>query len=522
VVVVRQADAALEGSVIGALDTLGGIATGNLTSATDAALRRLSFTLVGGDSARGPDCVVPVDQLVPTVCVLPTWSLGVGSSRRAAARFVERVPSLSASFASVFLVTERTSRLGGPVGGSQPLGTDEADGDEADDDTAPLSCLSSLGPATVVVPQDTEAHRLACLSWFIDQQPTPPTAEALVWLRRLAADTTGTATVTALLSLVADGLTATPPDTPLTLSTLIEHARHSPLAQLARRLAPPPRADPELLRRLRAPPSLSPAAQLIYTTHGGDPTVLQTLVESLLWTRERAVEAAHFCVRAPSGILLAGPPGTGKTTLIRAAAAAAALPFFPASPATIYSPFVGGAEAALRSLFASARAAGGGLIFLDEVDALVSGREQQGGGDAVSSRLLSTLLTEMDGIADKGTGEPSDDGPVIVVGATNRPSLLDPALLRPGRFSLLLHLALPANAQAIEDILVIHTAAIPLAPDVCLATIATSPHAQGLSGAEISLVVRSAALAALRDGVKVVTTRHLEQALANVGSKVHA
>ena len=149
-------------------------------------------------------------------------------------------------------------------------------------------------------------------------------------------------------------------------------------------------------------------------------------------------------LKGPRGVLLHGPPGCSKTTIVKAVANASNAAFFSLSGADVYSPFVGDAERSIRQIFIRARSSQPSLIFLDEIDAMVGKRDMGSGGShqshGVQARILSTLLNEMDGV------NASDN--IMVIGATNRIHLIDPALLRPGRFDVLLHVTKPdTNAR---------------------------------------------------------------------------
>lgn len=192
----------------------------------------------------------------------------------------------------------------------------------------------------------------------------------------------------------------------------------------------------------------------------------------------------------PRGILLHGPPGCSKTTLVRAAANAARAPFLRLTAADIFSSYVGDSERVLRDAFAAARAAAPCVLFLDEIDALV-GKRNVGGSDntgSVQYRVLSTLLTEMDGV--------SAANDVLVVAATNRVDILDEALLRPGRFDDVLYVGLP-DTDTREDILVMYSDSMPLSNDVELGKIAEA--SQGWSGADLKALCTEAALVAMRE-----------------------
>src|SRR6184192_3218927 len=200
--------------------------------------------------------------------------------------------------------------------------------------------------------------------------------------------------------------------------------------------------------------------------------------------------------RIPRGVLLSGPPGTGKTLLARAVAGEADVPFFSMSASEFVEAIVGVGASRVRDLFAQAKAAAPAIVFIDELDAI--GRARGGniaglGGSDEREQTLNQILTEMDGF-DSSTG-------VIVIGATNRPDVLDPALLRPGRFDRRVAVQPPDKAGR-EKILRVHTRSVPLAPEVDLGRIAaTTP---GMVGADLANLVNEAALLAARRSHEVV------------------
>ena len=178
----------------------------------------------------------------------------------------------------------------------------------------------------------------------------------------------------------------------------------------------------------------------------------------------------------------------------------------------LFSKWVGESERAVATLFRRARAAAPAIIFFDEIDALAAKRAStgEGGGGGVGARVLAQLLHEMDGV------QPLTS--VLVVAATNRPDLVDPALLRPGRFDSLIHVGLPDEPGRLQ-VLRIHTRRMPLADDVDLARVAA--RTEGFSGAELAALTREAALAAIEeaDGVSSVAQRHVERALELVAPR---
>jgi cell division protease FtsH len=196
--------------------------------------------------------------------------------------------------------------------------------------------------------------------------------------------------------------------------------------------------------------------------------------------------------RIPRGVLLAGPPGTGKTLLARAVAGEAHVPFFSASASEFIEAIVGVGASRVRDLFKQAEEAAPAIIFIDELDAI--GRARGGAGGVLSGhdereQTLNQILTEMDGF-DPASG-------VIVLGATNRPDVLDPALLRPGRFDRRVFVQAP-DSKGREQILMVHTRSVPLADDVDLGRIAQSTP--GMVGADLANLVNEAALLAARRG----------------------
>lgn len=211
--------------------------------------------------------------------------------------------------------------------------------------------------------------------------------------------------------------------------------------------------------------------------------------------------------RMPGGVLLAGPPGTGKTLLARAVAGEAGVPFFSASASEFIEMIVGVGASRVRELFAEARKVAPAIIFIDEIDTI--GRARGGGsgmgGHDEREQTLNQILTEMDGFS-------GSEG-VIVIAATNRADILDPALTRPGRFDRVVNVS-PPDRGGREAILGIHTRAIPLADDVDLAQIArTTP---GMTGADLANLANEAALLAVKRGQELVTQADLSEALEKV------
>jgi cell division protease FtsH len=213
--------------------------------------------------------------------------------------------------------------------------------------------------------------------------------------------------------------------------------------------------------------------------------------------------------RIPRGVLLSGAPGTGKTLLARAVAGEAGVPFFQMSASEFVEMIVGVGASRVRDLFAQAKQAAPAIIFIDELDAI--GRSRAAGGANISGghdereQTLNQILTEMDGF-DPRTG-------VIVLGATNRPEILDPALLRPGRFDRRVSVQPPDRAGR-EAILKVHTRSVPLAPEVDLAALASTTP--GMVGADLANLVNEAALNAARQNHERVTNQDFTGALERI------
>ncbi|XP_016451122.1 cell division control protein 48 homolog B isoform X1 [Nicotiana tabacum] len=235
---------------------------------------------------------------------------------------------------------------------------------------------------------------------------------------------------------------------------------------------------------------------------GGLKDIKKRLQQAVEWPLKHSETFERLGVSPFRGILLHGPPGCSKTTLAKAAAHAAQASFFSLSGAELYSMYVGEGEALLRNTFRRARLAAPSIIFFDEADVVATKRGgSSSGSSTVGERLLSTLLTEMDGLEQtKG---------ILVLAATNRPHAIDAALMRPGRFDLVLYVP-PPDLEARFEILCVHTRDMKLSDDVNLRQIAEDTEL--FTGAELEGLCREAGIVALRENISatVVCDRHFQ------------
>ena len=222
---------------------------------------------------------------------------------------------------------------------------------------------------------------------------------------------------------------------------------------------------------------------------GGLQDIKDTLTEGVEWPLRYPEIYANAKVEAPRGVLLAGPPGSGKTLLARALAHQCEASFISVKGPELLSKFVGESEKGVREIFRRAKQAAPSIIFFDEIDSLAP-RRGNGNDGNVGDRVIAQLLTEMDGIEGR-------EG-VIVVAATNRPDMIDPALLRPGRFDLIVELQYPNEVER-QAIFKVHLRDRPLAPEITVEELARLT--EGRSGADIEAICRRAALLALRDWI---------------------
>ncbi len=210
-------------------------------------------------------------------------------------------------------------------------------------------------------------------------------------------------------------------------------------------------------------------------------------------------------IRPIKGILMVGAPGTGKTMLAKAVATERESNFISIKGPELLSKWVGESERAVREIFRKARMAAPCIIFIDEVDAITNTRDSEDGDSQVSERVVDTLLIELDGLKELKN--------VVVLAATNRPDLMDPALLRPGRFDKIIEIPIPDEATRFE-IFKVHTKRMPLAKDVDL--VALAKYTENYTGAEIENVVREAGMSAIREKKDIVSKRDFEIALSEV------
>jgi transitional endoplasmic reticulum ATPase len=242
--------------------------------------------------------------------------------------------------------------------------------------------------------------------------------------------------------------------------------------------------------------------------------IKEELEEAIEWPLKHADLFEEADVDPPKGILLYGPPGTGKTMIAKAVAATSEANFINIKGPELLSKWVGESEKGVREVFRKARQAAPCVIFFDEIDAVAPKRGGSEGDSHVTERLISQLLTELDGLEDlKG---------VVVIAATNRPDIIDEALLRPGRFDRILEVP-PPDKDARKQIFQIHTKKKPLDPAVNLDKLVEMTD--GMTGAEIAAIVNAAAMTAIKEhvnqkGTKLrISMKHFECAFNKIKAR---
>ncbi len=245
---------------------------------------------------------------------------------------------------------------------------------------------------------------------------------------------------------------------------------------------------------------------------GGLESVKQELKEAVEWPLKYPGVFKNLGVRAPRGILLYGPPGTGKTLLAKAVARESEANFILVNGPELLNKFVGESEKGIRKVFERARQASPCVVFFDEIDAIAP-RRGRSFDSGVTERVVNQLLTEIDGLQELND--------VVVIGATNRPDILDPALLRPGRFDRIILVPVPEDKSRLQ-ILKIHTKNMPLTKDVDFNVIVEKTP--NYVGADIESLCREAAILALRKdmGAKQVNMKNFNDALKKVRSSISA
>jgi transitional endoplasmic reticulum ATPase len=244
---------------------------------------------------------------------------------------------------------------------------------------------------------------------------------------------------------------------------------------------------------------------------GGLEVIKHKLQQAVQWPLQHPESFKRLGVEPPHGVLLYGPPGCGKTMLARAVATESEANFISIKGPEVLSKWVGESEKAIREVFRRARHAAPAIIFFDEIDAIAPSRGTGGGDSHVTERVISQFLTEIDGIQSLKD--------IVVLAATNRPDLLDPAMLRPGRFDR--HILVPAPDEAArKQILEIYTKEMPIAKDVDLHELVKL--SKNFAGSDIAACCREAALASLEESMKStkVKRKHFIKAIDEVSPTI--
>ncbi|XP_056171217.1 calmodulin-interacting protein 111 isoform X2 [Syzygium oleosum] len=244
---------------------------------------------------------------------------------------------------------------------------------------------------------------------------------------------------------------------------------------------------------------------------GGQGEVKTQLMEAVEWPQKHRAALERIGACPPRGVLLFGPPGCSKTLMARAVASEAGLNFIAVKGPELFNKWVGESEKAVRSVFAKARANAPSIIFFDEIDGLANIRGKESDGVSVSDRVISQLLIELDGLHQRVD--------VTIIAATNRPDNIDPALLRTGRFDRLLYVGPPNEADR-QEIFCIHLRKVPCGSDVDIKELAYLT--KGCTGADISLICREAAVAAMEEDIDAleVAMKHFRNAINQVRPSV--
>jgi transitional endoplasmic reticulum ATPase len=244
---------------------------------------------------------------------------------------------------------------------------------------------------------------------------------------------------------------------------------------------------------------------------GGLDEVKQELKEAVEWPLKTPEVFQRLGIKPPKGIMIYGPPGCGKTLLARGVATESEANFITIKGPEVFSKWVGESEKAIREVFRKARMAAPAVIFFDEIDSLAPRRGAGFSDSGVSERVISQLLTEMDGITTLVD--------IVIIAATNRPDMVDPAVLRPGRFDRLIYVPEPDEKSRLQ-IFKIYTKGMPLAKDVNLDQLTTMT--KNYSGADIEGLCRESAMLALRKEINAreVTMKNFEEALKRTGPSV--
>lgn len=243
---------------------------------------------------------------------------------------------------------------------------------------------------------------------------------------------------------------------------------------------------------------------MLWSDIGGNKEIIKVIRENIEWPLKNPQAFKRLGINPPNGILLYGPPGCSKTLIAKALATESGLSFLAVKGPELFSKYVGDSEKAIRNIFKKARISAPSIIFFDEIDSMA---EQRGSDSHVSDKVLCQLLNEMDGIESRKQ--------VIIVGATNRPDILDKALIRPGRFDRLLYIP-PPDFDARKEIFSINISKLTVNKLIDLDYLAKLT--EGFSGAEINMVCMESGVLALSDNIECecIDQKYFEKAIKNV------